>query len=220
MEPEVFLVMIRGCKITCVNGRRVVRLLFERTCLWPRRHGSSPTVTNCTFSGNTANYGGGMDNFYSSPTVTNCILWGDSPDEIYNSSSSSTPTVSFSNLQGGLPANNTVDGGGNIAVDPLFVDADGPDDDPETWQDNDLRLTAESPCIDVDNNAAIPAGIETDLDGNIRIFNDTVDMGAYEVQSSDTDLCELVERADINCDGIVDMVDLAILAAHWLEGSE
>ena len=39
---------------------------------------SSPTVTNCIFTGNTANFGGGMYNYdSSSPTVTNCILWGD-----------------------------------------------------------------------------------------------------------------------------------------------
>jgi len=36
---------------------------------------SSPTVTNCTFSGNSASEGGGMCNdFYSSPTMTNCIF--------------------------------------------------------------------------------------------------------------------------------------------------
>ena len=89
---------------------------------------SSPTVANFTFSDNTAaDDGGGMVNYSdSNPTVTNCILWGDSPDEIYTSNTS-TITVSFSDLQGGLPPANTVDGGGNIDADPLFVDADGPD---------------------------------------------------------------------------------------------
>ena len=38
---------------------------------------SSPTLTNCTFTANSAYYGGGMyNNFSSSPTLTNCILWG------------------------------------------------------------------------------------------------------------------------------------------------
>ena len=47
-------------------------------------HGS-PTVTQCTFSGNSASTrSGGMENFDSSSTVTNCILWGDTPEEIYN----------------------------------------------------------------------------------------------------------------------------------------
>ena len=35
---------------------------------------SSPTVTNCTFSGNTASQGGGMHNYVSSPTITNCTF--------------------------------------------------------------------------------------------------------------------------------------------------
>ena len=45
-------------------------------------NGSSPTVTNCSFSRNTANAGGGggMANFESSPTVTNCSFSGNSAD--------------------------------------------------------------------------------------------------------------------------------------------
>ena len=41
-------------------------------------HESGPTVTNCTFSGNSAYRGGGMYNFKSSPTVTNCSFNGNS----------------------------------------------------------------------------------------------------------------------------------------------
>ena len=35
---------------------------------------SSPTISNCTFSGNSANYGGGICNLYSSPSINNCTL--------------------------------------------------------------------------------------------------------------------------------------------------
>ena len=35
---------------------------------------SDPAVTNCTFSGNSATFGGGMFNNGSSPTVTNCTF--------------------------------------------------------------------------------------------------------------------------------------------------
>jgi len=38
----------------------------------------SPTVTNCTFEGNTAYYGGGMYSYQGNPTVTNCIFAGNS----------------------------------------------------------------------------------------------------------------------------------------------
>ena len=42
---------------------------------------SSPTLTNCTFSGNSADSGGGMYNYDgSSPTLTNCTFSGNSAD--------------------------------------------------------------------------------------------------------------------------------------------
>jgi parallel beta-helix repeat protein len=55
--------------------------------------GSSPTVTNCTFSGNSSeSVGGGMYNHSSSPTVTNCTFSGNSAESVgggmYNGSSS------------------------------------------------------------------------------------------------------------------------------------
>ena len=81
----------------------------------------------------------------------------------------------------------TVDGGGNINADPLFVDDDGADNITGTL-DDDLRLLPGSPCID----AA---------------------MGPYEFQVS---LCSALP-GDINCDGIVNLLDLSLLALHWLE---
>jgi hypothetical protein len=50
----------------------------------------------------------------------------------------------------------------------MFADADG-------------RLLDGSPCIDAGNDAAVPPGITTDLDGNPRIQGACVDMGAFEV---------------------------------------
>ena len=144
---------------------------------------SSPTVTNCTFSRNSAHYyGAGMYNEdYSDPTLTNCILWGNtapSGPQIYNDGTSS-PAVNYCCVEdwsGG--------GWGNIDDDPLFVDP--PDN---------LRLSTGSPCIDAGDNASLPAdsadldgdgdtgeAIPFDLAGNPRIFNDIVDMGAYECQ--------------------------------------
>ncbi|MHC4088367.1 MAG: right-handed parallel beta-helix repeat-containing protein, partial [Planctomycetota bacterium] len=126
---------------------------------------SNSIVTNCTFSSNTSSLsvGGGMSNQDSNPTVTNCILWNDTPDEIYNSGI--TPTVTYSDVKQGYA------GTGNIDADPMFTDA----------LNGDYRLLSGSPCIDVGNNAAVPADITTDLDGHPRIVNNTVDMGAYEI---------------------------------------
>ena len=48
----------------------------------------------------------------------------------------------------------------------------------------DLRLTNLSPARDSGDNSALPAGLTTDLAGQPRIVNGTVDMGAYELQLS------------------------------------
>lgn len=169
---------------------------------------SSPIITNCTFSENAAvNVGGGIWNWdfggANNPIVTNSILWGNTPDQIYDSGSSYT-TVDYSNVQGGWVGTN------NINADPLFVDPDGADNIPGTEDDN-LRLQPGSPCIDAADNTAVPPdsadldgdGDTTertpfDLDGNPRFVDDpntvdtgvpdppdypeVVDMGAYEFQ--------------------------------------
>jgi hypothetical protein len=155
---------------------------------------SSPTLTNVTFNGNRADkYGGGMHNSgNSSPVLRNVILWGNSAPsgpEIYNNAS--TAAISYSDVQGcggsgaGWQSARGTDGGGNIDVDPLFVNAAG----------GDLRLLLTSPVIDAGNNAAVPAGVAVDLDGKSRFVDiptvpDTgsgappiVDMGAYEAHS-------------------------------------
>jgi len=151
----------------------------------------SPTLANVTFNSNSAtNQGGGMVNVQSNPTLANLILWGNSAPtgpEIYNASSN--PTISYSDIQGcggsgsGWQSACGSDGGGNIDTDPRFVDA----------ASGNLRLQLTSPAIDAGNNAAVPPGVTTDLDGNSRFVDiptvpDTgsgtppiVDMGAYEV---------------------------------------
>jgi parallel beta-helix repeat protein len=156
---------------------------------------SNLTVTDCTFAGNSAKYGGGMYNFRSSLTVTNCILWGNTAeydgDQIALYGSTSYPsilTISYSALEGGLygvsidPYCSVIWGMGNIDNDPLFVDADGPDGIIGSEDDN-LRLLLFSPCIDTGDNSVVDANIP-DLDGNPRIINGIVDMGAYEALGS------------------------------------
>ena len=138
---------------------------------------SSPTLSNVTFTGNTADgSGAGMYNLSSNPTLTNAIVWGNTPDQIYNTSGA--PVVTYSDVQGGYA------GTGNIDADPLFVNPAG----------GNLRLQPSSPAIDAGNNAAVPSGVTTDLDGSPRFVDiasvpDTgsgtppiVDMGAYEAQ--------------------------------------
>ncbi|MHC4902793.1 MAG: right-handed parallel beta-helix repeat-containing protein, partial [Planctomycetota bacterium] len=110
--------------------------------------GGNPTVTNCTFSGNEARFiGGGI---FGGGTVTNCILWGNAPNEI-----SGSAAVTYSNVRDGWP------GPGNIDAEPLFVDELGPDGISGTG-DEDLRLAADSWCIDAGDSAAVPPGVTHD----------------------------------------------------------
>ena len=51
---------------------------------------------------------------------------------------------------------------------------------------NNVRLTASSPAIDVGNNSLLPNIYTTDFAGNARILNNTIDLGAYEFDASAT----------------------------------
>jgi uncharacterized repeat protein (TIGR01451 family) len=125
-------------------------------------NGGNPTLINVTFSGNQASgddsSGGGMSNGYSSnPTLSNCILWGNTArhgPQIHGGA----PTINYSLVEGGYS------GTGNLDVDPLFVDADGPDDIAGTYDDN-LRLLPASPAVDAGDNTVVP-GDTLDLDGD------------------------------------------------------
>ena len=98
-------------------------------------------------------------------------------------------------IQSALPPG-SVDLGGNLTGDPIFVDVDGTDDVLGSEDDN-LRLAAGSPVIDSGNNAWILSDefdldedsdsteqVPGDIDLNRRVFSAsgvaTVDMGAYE----------------------------------------
>ncbi len=116
------------------------------------------TINNCTISGNSSGNRGGGSN---GGTLYNCIVY-------YNSASS------YSNYNGGtlsyccatpLPGV----GEGNITNAPMFVDTNSAN----------YRLQIGSPCIDAGTNMAWMIG-KTDLDGNARVYSDSVDMGAYE----------------------------------------
>ena len=155
---------------------------------------SDPILANCTITGNSASdHGGGVHcREDSDPTLANCILWDDSPQEIFVDSGN--PIVTYCDVQGGWG------GEGNIDADPLFFDP------PSGY----YHLSPGSPCIDAGDNAAVPEGITTDLDGKPRFVDDPetedtgkgdppiVDMGAYEFQA---------DLNDVDGDGIPDEED-------------
>jgi predicted Ser/Thr protein kinase len=152
------------------------------------RHGNS-TITNCTFNGNMAAAGGAVFYTYADGpdrAITNCILWGDTPAEI----AGEINEVKYSDVQGGkgLPWF----GAGCFDADPLFVGPNGFDEERDVLDCN-LRLNFGSPCRNAGNNSALPPDtadldkdgdvnetIPFDIEGNPRVLNGIVDLGAYE----------------------------------------
>jgi len=124
------------------------------------------TLVGCTVSNNS---GRGMtgSRWYTYVTLTNCIFWGNGGTSESDQIGSGQFTINYSCIQG-LTGN--LGGIGNIEADPCFV---GP-------EDGDYHLLNFSPCIDAGDPNYIAEPNETDLDGNPRIINGRIDMGAYE----------------------------------------
>ncbi len=160
--------------------------------------------SNCTFSQNTTTGNGGAmwNTSTNDQTIVNCIFWDNSAsgsgDEVYNVSVSAEPNFSYCDIEncggsgGGWDPNIGTDDGGNIDVNPNFVNPNDPNgtDDLFMTSDDGLVLDSGSPCIDAgDNDAASVAG---DIASNLRRRDDSgtsdtgngtspiVDIGAYE----------------------------------------
>jgi hypothetical protein len=127
--------------------------------------GGRGPIQNNTIAGNSATRSGG--GLHQCGGVQNCIVWANAAPEapqVYAHPESPWAIPTYSCIQGW-----TAGGEGNIVLDPRFVDAGG----------NNYRLRSDSPCIDSAKNEDWMAGA-FDLEGNPRIVNGTVDMGAYE----------------------------------------
>jgi formylglycine-generating enzyme required for sulfatase activity len=147
---------------------------------------SNGIFTNVTFANNFADQGGAIYNVQNqSPIVRNSIFWGNtasvsSTNQMWNDDSS--PMIYNSLIEDGCPDGATCQTV-PLTSDPLFLrNPDAGDDNWTTLDDNDygnLRLPPNSPAIDVGNNSYV-MDVFYDLDGNDRIINGIVDLGAFE----------------------------------------
>ncbi len=130
-----------------------------------------PHFRNVTISANTAGgEGGGLFcSRHATVEIENSIIWGNTaplfPD--LHTVTGSNFFVVASNIGGGWP------GTGNINVDPLFA---GP-------SAGDYHLEWGSPCIDAGNKSLLPAGMIEDMEGDPRVYQGALDMGADEFYS-------------------------------------
>jgi hypothetical protein len=81
------------------------------------------------------------------------------------------------------PYDGLIWGPDNIDADPCFVEL-GYWDVNGLWLDGDYHLFPDSPCIDAGDPNYVPEPNNTDLDGNPRVINGRIDMGAYEYDAS------------------------------------
>lgn len=140
-----------------------------------------------------------------STTMANNIIWGngnmryDTPvgqndRGIQVNDYASYPTISYTTIQEtdfGDYENGGPDTNNNMKLLPGFLDIDGPDDNPATWEDNDYRLKAGSICIDAGNgDLASPEDLYANPRFDDRSIHDRgagtpgyVDIGAHERQT-------------------------------------
>ncbi len=189
--------------------------------------GSSPTLTNCSFVDNKAgDVGGGMYNYnYSSPklincsflsnstdydaggmfngsssgcTLTNCVLFGNEGANTFYIGQESSITITYSLLEAGVAG--YTDGGNNLTttISP-FVSS------------TDARLNGCSPAINTGSNAA--NSTTTDLAGNPRFVNTTIDRGAYEFQGQPnlaTTITQQPPSGSLVCQGSTVSIPLSV----------
>ena len=129
---------------------------------------SSPVFTNVTISGNTA-YGGSEWNEGGTAAIRNSVIYGNGVNgqlnDVQNSLVQNQTNAAYTNAANhNLPTD----------TDPLFTDPDAGNYSP----------LYESPVINKGKNTLFDGlGADTkDLVGNARLFDTTVDMGAYECQ--------------------------------------
>jgi len=186
--------------------------------------GAAPAIVNCSLSRNTADFfAGGIYAWEATVVVTNCLLWENSGPSGMDQAAqidgfNSTLTVNYTSLQG---HSGSLGGVGNNGSNPLFVDADGPDNTVGTVDDN-LALLGTSPAIDAGNKAAVPAGITTDYPGNPRFIDAcaVADTGAGTAPLPDRGAYEFLPGGiipgDINASGTVNLDDIAPFIAVLL----
>lgn len=165
--------------------------------------GSSPTIKNLNI----------VDNKYgieayagSEPDISNCIFWENSDSDLFGCEARYSCTSQL--------------GQGNINADPCFVDPNKGDyhllsqrgrywPRPDVW----VLDKVTSPCIDGGDPYDAPADEPMPNGGRI-------DMGAFGGTpfASMSDIKWL--DGDINHDGVVNLIDLAILGENWLATAE
>jgi hypothetical protein len=149
------------------------------------------TLNQCTIAANSGSGGGSI----SICNATNCIVYDNSGEPNWQ-----TGTIGTLDHCCTTPLPPTNLGSGNFTNDPVFLNLAA----------GDFHLACSSPCINTGDNGPVLSA--TDLDGNPRIVDGNVDVGAYEfhltaplsvsIQTGDT---TLVTNYPLSFQGSVDV---------------
>ncbi len=138
---------------------------------------TAQTIKNCTIAHNKQDNSGGSSTtcavaLNSQATVTNSIIYGNSsPIQVLGTGL--TFTYNLTQIAG-----SSASGTNLLYSNPQFVLAGDVNTAPFDTTGLDYRLNLLSEGIDFGSNANV-SGVN-DLDGNVRIYNSTVDLGAFE----------------------------------------
>jgi len=198
---------------------------------------SSPTITNCTISGNTSwpgDGGGIVCQYSSSPTFIGCTISDNTAWQagggIYNawSNPAVSPTLTDTVVCGNDPDQIDGccwnDGGGNTVADECDPDSDG--DGVADGKDNCyLYNPDQADCNEngIGDVCDIADGVSEDINGNE--IPDECDCLADVVVDGEVNINDVLVTisswgtsgplGDVNYDGIVDVEDLLIVISAW-----
>jgi len=137
----------------------------------------SPNFINNTIANNSASDGSGLYCTYANPIFKNTILWG----RVYLNNSRSDPRFTYCVVQGGR----TGFRGDGAGADYTGTYENNLEINPDFSSLVDVSLLPTSPCINAGTPDTSSLGLpEFDIAGNPRIYNDTIDIGAYEFQDT------------------------------------
>ena len=183
---------------------------------------SFPSIVNSTFSGNSAIKGGGIRDTNSSLTIYNSVFYGNGSD-IENSSTTSSTTGEHN-----FSENYEETGFTRLTADPFYRSSDPIGADGVWFTDDDgLKPKIGSPIIDAGDTDKLPLdtadldgdgdttkGIPFDIRRRSRELGVSLDVGAYEYDSTVLSLKEIdSSKLDIYSSGYKTLVIHGVLDA-------